>query len=459
MNLWIFVAADIFFALVAIYFSFRYEHENAKVKAQQKEIERRVFELQLIKSIADEIGYSLNLERVLEIIALTVQNVMELSTVSYAIIEPSKVVVKTFPKEPVSSAYFTEVATLIMGALTSLNPGLSTLPTDQEVSNNQAETGKNILESRPQSYFNVPIFLDKNLVGMIAISNSKKIKYDDLDMQLLFKLVETGQNTLQKLRDLIKSEEEKTEKVKSGFTDMMMHELRAPLTAIRGAADLMANGKLPPDEAAKMPHVILESSTDMLATVADFLDAAKMDEGKFKLNLTKSSLTKIIEDHLEVFRFAAEEKKIVITFNKQDEVPDFYFDQIRIGQVINNLVSNSIKFCNQDGKIDIAVRREDGNVEVLVSDNGVGIPDSKKAILFTKFGQIDNNLEKLHQANPSSGSSGLGLFISRQIIDAHHGKIWLESSENHGTVAHFTIPMIMDEKIAEAEDQPISMAN
>jgi signal transduction histidine kinase len=130
-----------------------------------------------------------------------------------------------------------------------------------------------------------------------------------------------------------------------------------------------------------------------------------------------------------------------------------------VGQVINNLISNSIKFCNKGGKIDIGIRVEDNVVEVMVSDNGVGIPDSKKAILFTKFGQIDGNLEKLHSANPSSGSSGLGLFISRQIVDAHQGKIWLESSENNGTVAHFTLPLITSDEVAKKEEQTASLAN
>ncbi len=454
-----YLGSEILFAAIVVYFAFRYDHESAHVARQKKEIARRVFELQLLKTINDEVGYSLNLENVCETISLTIENIMDLSTVSYAIIEPSKICIKTYPKEPVPSNYFTEVSKLMVGAMTSINPGLSTLPTDQEVSNTEADSGKNILEALPQSYFNIPIFLDKELVGMISITSREKVKYDDEDMQLLFKIVESAQNTIQKLRDLIRNEEAKTEKLRSQFTDMMMHELRAPLTAIRGAADLMVSGKLPEEEARKMPRVILDSSTDMLATVADFLDAAKIDEGKFKLNLMKSSLVKVIEEHIEVFDYAAREKEITIKFDDHGEIPEFYFDEIRVGQVINNLISNSIKFCNKGGKIDVGIRVEDALVEVMVSDNGVGIPDSKKAILFTKFGQIDGNLEKLHTANPSSGSSGLGLFISRQIVDAHQGKIWLESTENLGTVAHFTLPLITSQETAEKEEKTASLAN
>ncbi len=459
MYIWIYIGSGVFFALVAIYFSYRYEKVSEKVAIQKKEIARRVFELQLLKTITEEIGYSLNIETVSETIALTIENVMDLSTVSYAIVEPSKIIVKTFPKEPVSSQYFTEVAKLIMGAMTSINPALSTLPCDQVVADTTKNFSENVVNATPKSYFNIPFFLDNLLVGMISISSTKEVKYDDTDMELLFKIVETGQNAVQKLRDVIKNEESKTQKVRADFTDVMMHELRAPLTAIRGAAALMTSGKLPTEEAEKMPKVILESSNDMLATVADFLDAAKMDEGKFKLNLMKGSLSKIIADHLEVFGYAAREKEVTVNFDKNADATEFYFDQIRVGQVINNLISNSIKFSKPGGKIDVSIHPHDHEIEVMVADNGIGIPDAKKAILFTKFGQIDGNLEKLHSANPNSGSSGLGLFISRQIVSAHNGKIWLESTEDVGTVAHFTLPLILDEKTALAGDVALSMAN
>src|SRR5687768_4970197 len=105
MYMWVYVATAVFFALVAIYFSWRYEEKARKVELQKKEIARKIFELQLLKTITDEIGYSLNLETVSETIALTIENIMDLTTVSYAIIEPSKICIKTYPKEPVPSKY------------------------------------------------------------------------------------------------------------------------------------------------------------------------------------------------------------------------------------------------------------------------------------------------------------------------------------------------------------------
>ena len=262
---------------------------------------------------------------------------------------------------------------------------------------------------------------------------------------------------------LVKSidSEQKLEREKENYTDMMVHELRAPLTALRGAAALLLSNTLPPQEKEKMPRIILDSSNDMLSTISDFLDIAKIDEGKFKVSKAKSDLISIISEHVEVFSYPAREKNIKITFDKDTVVPQFFFDPLRVGQVVNNLLSNSIKFTDPGGAIDIKVEvlkqnpldgvkggsfsaLQGGQILVTVTDNGIGIPEGKKPLLFTKFGQID-------QGSNRGASSGLGLFISREIIDAHGGKIWLESQEGHGTRAYFTLPVILGEERSAEE--------
>ena len=232
--------------------------------------------------------------------------------------------------------------------------------------------------------------------------------------------------------------EREEEKVREDYTDMMVHELRAPLTAIRGGAALILSNTLPPPEREKMPRIILESANDMLSTVADFLDIAKIDAGRFSLAKTKADLIKVIEERLEVFSYPAEEKNITLNFDRNVVIPEFLFDPVRIGQVVNNLVSNSIKFTNEGGRIDIKIEPTTSEIQVVVTDNGIGIADSKKPILFTKFGQIDHT-------DGHGPSSGLGLYISKEIVTAHGGKIWLESEERKGTAAHFTLPIVNEE--------------
>lgn len=246
--------------------------------------------------------------------------------------------------------------------------------------------------------------------------------------------------------------ERKLEKVREDYTDMMVHELRAPLTAIRGGAALILSNTLPPEEREKMPRIILDSANDMLSTVSDFLDIAKIDAGHFVLTKAKADLVKVIEEHLEIFSGPAGEKNITLNFDKNISIPEFFFDPVRVGQVINNLISNSIKFTNEGGKIDIKIalqtepsgQEQNGPILVTVVDNGIGIADSKKPILFTKFGQISH-------IDGRGPSSGLGLYISKEIVTAHGGKIWLESEEGKGTSAYFTLPIIMEDAAEETQ--------
>ncbi len=588
--LWLYLTAVIVFAAIAAFFSYRYEKKAGKVTSQDREITRKVFELSLLQEITNKIGYSLNIENIAETIALTVENLFDLSTVSYAIKEDGKIRIKTYTKEPVAAPYLSQLSKIIIAGMSSIDQGVNSLKTAETLVDfagknpnvNPGDTvSQDALNASPQTFFNIPLIINNKLVGMINISSKKKIKYPDEDTALLFKIVDTAQEAIQRLHGVIKTEEsklesliltlpigtllftvdqnefklsvinqaaldflrlardanlsevlgrfgqdlelsskvqhvftsrekvtipdakvydkdfavflspvfapsidgaentqdkligvalimrdispdKKLERVRADFTDMMMHELRAPLTAIRGAAALLLAGSLPPEDAKKMPRVILDSSNDMLSTVADFLDAAKIDEGKFKLNKMKVNIVKVIAEHVEVFTYAAREKNISITFDDKTAIPDFYFDQIRIGQVINNLISNSIKFSNEGGSINVKVEQKDHIIEVIVTDRGIGIPDSKKAILFTKFGQIDGNLERLRSAaGRSSGSSGLGLFISHEIVEAHNGKIWLDSTENTGTVAHFTLPLITEEekKPEDAVSHPANLSN
>ncbi|HVZ11999.1 MAG TPA: GAF domain-containing sensor histidine kinase [Patescibacteria group bacterium] len=455
MMLWFYVLTNVFFAVVAIYFSYRYEKKTEQVERQKKEIARRMFELSLLQSIADRIGYSLNLESISETIALTAENIFELSTVSYGVVKHRNISIKTFKKEPVDGLYIEKLTKIIKDAMNESDPATRDLPIEMiEAESKPVAASDQFASAVPQTYFNIPMMVSGKLVGMINISSRNHIKYDDGDIDFLNKIVTSAQNAIQRLHDVIKTEEAKTEKIRADFTDMMMHELRAPLTAIRGAASLMLSPALAQEEKDKMPRIILDSSNDMLSTVSDFLDAAKLDEGKFKLNKMLCDIVKVINEHVEVFSYAAREKKITLEFDKNVTVPQFLFDQIRVGQVINNLISNSLKFTNEGGFVKLKVEVKDKEVEVTCTDNGIGIPESKKAILFTKFGQVEGNFEKVQPVNRSAGSSGLGLFISKQIVDSHGGKIWLDSKENGGTVAHFTLPILTEDLTKPATPTP-----
>ena len=131
----------------------------------------------------------------------------------------------------------------------------------------------------------------------------------------------------------------------------------------------------------------------------------------------------------------AKERNITLENRLDTALPRTVFDQQRIGQVLNNLLSNALKFTPDNGTVTVTTASHNGQIEVSVHDNGLGVPPEKMALLFSKYGQLG-------AAVRHEGGTGLGLYISKGIIDSHGGKIWLESKEGQGTTVAFTLPIV-----------------
>jgi len=236
--------------------------------------------------------------------------------------------------------------------------------------------------------------------------------------------------------------ENEIEKIRESFTNMMVHELRTPLSAIRGAVNLLLTTDLPEMEQTRMRLVIKNSTERLLSDVNDILDSAKIDAGKLAIVKSPSDINDVIQKATEEVSYIAKTRAILIENHLSEGLPICDFDTQRIGQVVLNMLSNSIKFSNEGGVIKVFSRIKDDLLEVEVADEGSGIPADRKSSLFKPFAQA--NFSK------SSKGTGLGLYISKVIIERHGGKIWLESEEGHGTRAFFTLPI----KTIETEIQP-----
>lgn len=235
--------------------------------------------------------------------------------------------------------------------------------------------------------------------------------------------------------------EKSLEKLRQEFTAMMVHELRAPLTAVRWSAESLlkhlgdAKAQL---EAAKLKENISNidiSATNMLDLVNDLLDVAKIEAGKFDLNIQEYDLSEVVKDEVATFQALAESKHLTINFITPGPTK-VKFDKIRIGQVINNLLSNAIKYTDS-GQVDVhlGIDTEKQHAVVAVKDSGLGVSREDLAVLFSKFKQLKS-------FDRTKKGTGLGLVVSRGIIEAHHGKIWAESAgENLGSTFSFSLPL------------------
>lgn len=234
--------------------------------------------------------------------------------------------------------------------------------------------------------------------------------------------------------------EKSLEKLRQEFTAMMVHELRAPLTAVRWSSESLL--KSLHDAKAQLEQAKLKDSittidlaaTNMLELVNDLLDVAKIEAGKFDLNAQEYDLAASIMEQMKAFEPQATAKHLALNYVGVEKIIA-KFDRVRISQVLNNLLSNSIKYTDS-GQIDVNVKAdpEANRIIISVKDTGMGVSREDLSVLFSKFKQL-----KGYDSNRKG--TGLGLVVSKGIVEAHGGQIWAESpGENLGSTFYFSLP-------------------
>lgn len=220
------------------------------------------------------------------------------------------------------------------------------------------------------------------------------------------------------------------DRMKTEFFSNVSHELRSPLTAIRGGIDYLL--RKPGIGDVSFLTIIKKNADHMIKMVNDLLDLSRIEAGKLGLYKSLEDISRIAAESIAIVQLIAQEKNIRIEAKLS---PDSYayVDSDRIKQVMLNLLSNSVKFTPEGGRITITVEENKNNVEVGVEDTGIGIPEKDLNKIFEKFYRI------LHASGGNATGSGLGLAISRGIIKAHHGKIRAESKEG-GAKFIFVLP-------------------
>jgi signal transduction histidine kinase len=226
------------------------------------------------------------------------------------------------------------------------------------------------------------------------------------------------------------------DRLKSEFLANTSHELRTPLTSIIGYSQCMLaelDGPIS-DKQKENVKKIISSGKDLLALINRILDFSKIESGRMKLDAEEVHLKEIVEEAVTTVRPLSEDKGLSLIANIESDLPSLVGDRMRIKQAILNLLSNAVKFTDE-GFIWIRVFRNNGNVQVSVQDTGIGIGKDNHDTIFDAFRQVDGSAKR------KFGGSGLGLTISKMLIELHRGKIWVESEEGRGTTFSFTLPL------------------
>jgi signal transduction histidine kinase len=536
-------------AITLLIMSVKQRQARLEIQRQEEIEKQRLYQILILKEIQDRIGYSLDVEKIIDVITERLKYLFPYSTTSSIVIRSNKLVFKAYVEENVNSNFIMQVKKSMLASLGAL---VGNLPAQVE----ESMSGTPLDETKIKtvaSFFNVPLIVGNRVIGLINVSSTSKNIYKD-EVTIIYQIIAQATSALSKLHYVLETEkgkltsmissladgvfmvdtnkslliinnaaktflnissqtisftdvltavgtqynlsdkidqsfktnstiqdkdvaindkifevfitpvpnaiDEKSNQpigasilfhdvtieksiatIKEDFTHMIVHELRAPLTAIKDSAELMIEtfedkGALEKEQQKRLLKIMDQQSKGLLEQINQVLDAAKIEAGKFSISKVPSDMGKVIQDAVEPFLPQANKRQILISTDVYYPLPKVEADPVRITQVLNNLISNSLKFTPANGKIVVSAKPGDGFITIAVSDNGIGIPESEQKDLFSKYYQIRTTPHQL-----SKKGTGLGLYITKGIVEAHDGSVGIISAgTNKGTTIYFNLP-------------------
>ncbi len=227
------------------------------------------------------------------------------------------------------------------------------------------------------------------------------------------------------------------DRLKSEFIATASHELRTPLTSVRGYVDLLLLGTLGPLSPAQADFlkIVKNNIVRLVEQIDDLLDISKLESGEVRLRREQVDVGVLLHEVAESLYAQFAERAISLALDVPPDAPPVMADRRRLRQIALNLLSNACKYTPSGGRVDVVLRNGGDELRVDVRDTGVGIAPGAQPFIFTRYFRADNPLRE------TAGGSGLGLNITRTLVELHGGRIWFESAEGVGTTFSFTLPL------------------
>jgi len=290
-------------------------------------------------------------------------------------------------------------------------------------------------------------------MGVISVESSRLAAFDKDDLIFMTRLADHAAIAIENAR--LYSDLKRANEAKSEFVSIVSHELKTPMTSIKGYADLLFKGTV--GEISEMQRQFLQvirSNVDrMNALVSDLLDISRIESGRLRLHIESISIKAVVDEVVQTMQERIKAKKLALTVKVPEGLPPVRADEGRLIQVLTNLMSNAYRYTLPGGKISVKatvgpdgpppgeakpVPPRDQHLRYLclsVSDTGVGISPKDQTRIFDKFFRGDDPVVR------ETPGTGLGLSIAKSIVELHNGQMWFQSEPGQGSTFSFTVPI------------------
>lgn len=587
MNQALILGAPFIFSLALLflvfYFYLSLKKREKEILKEREESTRRLYELAILKELGERVGYSLDVEEILQIITGSLKQFIDYTAVGYVVLTPEKVKINSHLEQSISHSFLATMKEKMLASLAALTGKSFDKVVLDEIISGAIVTDE--IKHDIGSLFNIPLVIDGAVVGVLTIAHIKPGLYKEADMTILYKITAQASEAVSRLKEVVRIEQGKLnamvesmgdgvlmvdseyrivvanpaikniikfnsstggkkeisifdfidclggkfdirgrleeavskkipfvserinidevffeigvypvshqmakggdqvlgavvvfhdiskdielERVREEFTGMIVHELRSPLDGIKKIIELIVSGSVTSrsDKFKEYLNMAHQSSASMLELVNDILDLSKLQAGKFEVNKEKANIKEVIENRISFYKISADSRGVSLETSFIGDLPEvFDFDPQAVKQILNNFLSNALKFTSKGGSIlvsafvfdpkksEISLKFDENKAPVfpelkdikikkpalcvVVSDTGIGIPEESIKDLFHTFKQA-----KLNPVDKESKGTGLGLVIAKGIAEAHGGEIGVVSREGAGTSFYFTIPL------------------
>jgi len=405
-------------------------------------LEKKFAQIDTLARVTEQVNAGLSLDDVLNHVFETFRPIIPYNRIGFSLLEENGTIVRArwarsdAPELKITKGYEAPLqGSSLRQIIETGNPRILNDLVDYLKNHPNSESTHLIVEEGVRSSLTCPLIAMGKHIGFMFFSSFTPHTYENVHIQFFMQIA--GQLSVIVEKGRLYQQLVELNELKNKFLGIAAHDLRNPIGIVKGYVEMIRHGYY---GEVSQPQIEIfkkvENTTgNMLNMVNDLLDISAIETGKLVMNPEEVDLAVFLNESYEYNHLLAMQKKIELKMELESNLPKLIMDPERINQVLTNLITNAIKFSYPGTAIWVRARRENDSIHISIHDQGQGIPEDEMSKIFQDFGRTS--------VRPTAGekSTGLGLAICKRIVEAHGGKIWVESKAGEGSTFTFSLPV------------------